>query len=69
MAAIGPVGFFWSLAAFFVPVAVYAVVRIITVVRPSQGRFISLPPRSSTAAPVLADTRDDDQHSGQPDST
>ena len=55
MAAIGPVGFLWSLAAFFVPVAVYAVVRILTVVRPSQGRFISLPPRSSMAAPELAD--------------
>ncbi|MGB5736734.1 MAG: MFS transporter [Thiohalocapsa sp.] len=59
MAIVGPVGFLWSLAAFFVPVAVYAVVRILTAVRPSQGRFISLPPRSSTAAPVLADPRDD----------
>jgi len=59
MAAIGPVGFLWSLAAFFVPVAVYAMVRILTAVRPSQGRFISLPPRSSTAAPALADPRDD----------
>ena len=59
MAVIGPVGFLWSLAAFFVPVAVYAVVRILTAVRPSQGRFISLPPRSSTAAPALADPRDD----------
>ena len=59
MAVIGPVGFLWSLAAFFVPVAVYAVVRILTAVRPSQGRFINLPPRSSTAAPVLANPRDD----------
>jgi MFS family permease len=69
MAAIGSVGFFWSLAAFFVPVAVYAVVRIVTAVRPSQERFISLPPRSSTAAPVLADAHDDGQGSRQPDST
>jgi MFS family permease len=69
MAAIGSVGFFWSLATFFVPVAVYAVVRIVTAVRPSQERFISLPPRSSTAAPVLADAHDDGQGSRQPDST
>ncbi len=55
MAAIGPVGFLWSLAAFFVPVAIYALVRTFTAVRPQQGRFISLPPRSSTAAPLLAD--------------
>ena len=55
MAAVGPVGFLWSLAAFFVPLALYAVVRIFTAARPAQGRFISLPPRSSTAAPVLAD--------------
>ncbi|MGB5380205.1 MAG: hypothetical protein WBO25_04305, partial [Acidimicrobiia bacterium] len=55
MAAIGPVGFLWSLAAFFVPVAIYALVRTFTAVRPQQGRFISLPPRSSTAAPILAD--------------
>lgn len=59
MAIIGPVGFLWSLAAFFVPVAVLAVVRILTAVRPSQGRFISLPPRSSTAAPALADPPED----------
>ncbi len=55
MAAVGPVGFLWALAAFFVPLALYALVRIFTAVRPAQGRFISLPPRSSTAAPVLAD--------------
>ena len=55
MAVIGPVGFLWSLAAFFVPVAIYAVVRTVRVVRPPQRRFISLPPRSSTAAPILAD--------------
>jgi len=55
MAIIGPVGFLWSLAAFFVPVAIYAVVRTVRAVRPPQGRFISLPPRSSTAAPLLAD--------------
>lgn len=59
MAIIGPVGFLWSLAAFFVPVAVLAVVRILTAVRPTQGRFISLPPRSSTAAPALADPPED----------
>lgn len=58
MAAIGPVGFLWSLAAFFVPIAVYAVVRIVWKARPTQQRFINLPPRSSTAAPLLADRQE-----------
>ena len=59
MAAIGPIGFLWSLAAFFVPIAVYAVVRIVRKARPAQQRFINLPPRSSTGAPLLADRQED----------
>lgn len=60
MAAVGPVGFLWSLAAFFVPIAAYSVVRIVRRARPEQRKFINLPPRSSTAAPVLADRQDDE---------
>ena len=59
MAVIGPIGFLWSLAAFFVPIAVYAVVRIVRKARPAQQRFINLPPRSSTGAPLLADRQED----------
>jgi MFS family permease len=57
MATMGPEGFLWSLAAFFVPIAVYSVYRIASHVRPAQRRFVNLPPRSSTDAPVLADDR------------
>ncbi len=55
MEAIGPVGYFWGLAAFFLPLVVYALARIIFTARPKQRRFISLPYRSSTAAALLAE--------------
>lgn len=67
MAIVGPAGFFWSLAAFFVPIAVYSAVRIVRRTRPAQRKFINLPPRSSTAAPVLADRHDHDGGSGSSD--
>jgi len=60
MAAVGPVGYLWGLAAFFLPVAVYALGRIIFKARPGQRRFISLPARSSTAAALLAEPSDDE---------
>lgn len=60
MAVLGPVGYFWGLAAFFLPLAIYALVRVVFKARPSQRRFVSLPPRSSTAAALLADISDDE---------
>lgn len=60
MELVGPVGYLWGLATYFVPLVVYAVVRIIVKERPSQRNFVSLPARSSTAAVLLADPRNDD---------
>jgi MFS family permease len=60
MAAIGPAGYFWGLAGFFLPLVVYALGRIIFTARPKQRRFVSLPYRSSTAAPMLADPSDEE---------
>ena len=60
MEVLGPVGYFWGLAGFFLPLVVYAFARIIFTARPKQGRFISLPYRSSTAAALLADPSGDD---------
>jgi MFS family permease len=60
MAAIGPVGYFWGLAAFFLPLVVYAFGRIIFTARPKQRQFISLPHRSSTAAALLAEPSDEE---------
>jgi MFS family permease len=60
MAVIGPAGYHWGLGAFFLPVAVYALVRGISQVRPIQRRFVSLPARSSTAAALLAQSTSDD---------
>ncbi len=60
MAAIGPSGYFWGLAGFFLPLVVYALGRIIFTARPKQRRFISLPHRSSTAAPMLANPSDEE---------
>jgi MFS family permease len=54
MAVVGPAGYHWGLGAFFLPVAVYALVRGISQVRPIQRRFVNLPARSSTAAALLA---------------
>lgn len=61
MLAVGPVGYLWGLAAFFLPVVVYALGRIIFKAHPGQRRFISLPARSSTAAALLAEPSDDEQ--------
>lgn len=55
MTVFGPVGYLWGLAAFFLPVTVYALVRVVFRDRPIQRRFINLPHRSSTAAAMLAD--------------
>jgi MFS family permease len=60
MSTAGPVGYFWGLAAFFMPLAIYALVRVIFNVRPIQRRFINLPARSSTAAAMLANPSEDE---------
>lgn len=59
MGVLGPVGFFWGLAVYCVPLAIYAFVRILSKARPKQRRFLNLPPRSSTAAVLLADPSED----------
>ena len=60
MAVLGSVGYFWGLAAFFVPLAIYALIRVVFITRPIQRRFVSLPPRSSTAAAMLAEPSEDE---------
>ena len=60
MAVLGSVGYFWGLAAFFLPLAIYALTRVVFIARPIQGRFVSLPPRSSTAAALLAEPSEDE---------
>jgi MFS family permease len=60
MGILGPVGYFWGLAFYCVPLGIYALVRIVSKARPKQRRFLSLPPRSSTAAVLLADPSEDD---------
>ena len=60
MEILGPVGYFWGLAGFFLPLVVCAFARIIFTTRPKQRRFISLPYRSSTAAALLAEPSSDD---------
>lgn len=57
MAILGPSGYFWSLGFFFLPVVVYAAIRIVSKVRPPQRGFIGLPPRSSAAVALLARRR------------
>jgi MFS family permease len=61
MGVLGPVGFFWGLALYCVPLAMYAFVRIVFKARPKQRRFLNLPPRSSTAAVLLADPSADNE--------
>jgi len=56
----GPSGYFWGLAVYFVPLVLYATVRIIAKERPTQRDFVSLPVRSSTAAVLLAESTDED---------
>jgi MFS family permease len=60
MEVLGPAGYFWGLAAFFLPLAAYAFARIIFTARPMQRRFVSLPYRSSTAAALLAESSDEE---------
>ena len=60
MALLGSVGYFWGLAAFFVPLAIYALILVVFIARPIQRRFVSLPPRSSTAAALLAEPSEDE---------
>ena len=57
MTVLGPVGYLWSLAAFFAPVAVYSLYRLSTKVVPGQRRFVSLPARTSLAAARLAEAQ------------
>jgi MFS family permease len=55
MTILGPVGYFWSLAAFFSPIVVFSLYRIATRARPEQQRFINV----SATTPLdtgLADT-------------
>lgn len=60
MTVFGPVGYFWGLAAFFLPLVVYAFVRVVSKTRPIQRRFISLPFRSSSAAAMLAEVSEEE---------
>ena len=60
MAVLGSAGYFWGLAAFFVPLAIYALIRVVFITRPIQRGFVSLPPRSSTAAALLAEPSEDE---------
>jgi MFS family permease len=57
---LGPVGYFWGLALYFVPLVVYALLRIIFNTRPTQREFVNLPPRSSSAAVLLAESSDEE---------
>jgi MFS family permease len=59
MEFLGPDGYFWGLALFFLPLALYAFARIVFTARPRQRRFINLPARSSTAAALLAEPSDE----------
>jgi MFS family permease len=60
MQIVGPVGYFWGLAVAFVPLVLYALVRIVFTARPKQRRFINLPHRSSTAAAMLAEPSEEE---------
>ena len=60
MAVIGPAGYFWGLATVTLPLVIFALYRIIFAVRPTQRRFINMPPRSSTAAALLVEMPDDE---------
>jgi len=64
MELLGPVGYFWGLAMFFVPLVAYALARIVFTARPNQRRFINLPYRSSTAAAMLAEPSVDESDHG-----
>jgi MFS family permease len=59
MTLLGPVGYLWSLSGFFAPVAAYSLYRLVTKARPGQGRFVSLPPRTSLIAARLVEPRPD----------
>ncbi|MEA3502513.1 MAG: MMPL family transporter [Actinomycetota bacterium] len=60
MQIVGPVGYFWGLAMVFVPLVLYALVRIVFTARPKQHRFINLPYHSSTAAALFAEPSEDE---------
>jgi MFS family permease len=60
MAVLGSVGYFWGLAAFFVPLAIYALTRVVFIARLVQRRFFSFPPRFSTLAALLAEPSEDE---------
>jgi MFS family permease len=68
MEVLGPDGYFWGLAGFFVPVVVYALARVLFTTRPRQGKFVSLPFRSSTAAAMLADPSNGERRAADSDS-
>jgi hypothetical protein len=60
MAVLGSVEYLWGLAAFFVPLATYALGFVVFIARPAQRRFVSLPLWSSTAAAMLAEPSEDE---------
>lgn len=66
MAILGPVGYLWSLAGFFAPVAVYSFYRVLTHVRPRQRPFVNVPASTAVAVSELVDNdaRFDDRSAG-----
>ncbi len=60
LAALEPVSHSWGLGAYFVPLGINAFARIVSHIKPSLRRLASLPPRSSTAAVLLAEPSDED---------
>lgn len=61
MTVLGPVGYLWSLAGFFAPVAIYSLFREITKVRPGQRPFVNLPSRTSLATTTVAEGQPEDE--------
>lgn len=49
MNRMGPVGYFWTIGLYYLPVAAYALWRIVTSAAPAQSQFISLPARGVVA--------------------
>ena len=55
MTILGPVGYLWSLAGFFAPVAVYSFYRVLTHVRPRQRPFVNVPASTAVAVSELVE--------------
>jgi MFS family permease len=58
MTILGPVGYLWSLAGFFAPVAVYSVFRMLTHGRPRQQPFVNVPASTAVASVTVFDDRE-----------